>query len=193
MNFDPETTAAIAIHYQGDIVGPDGAFAPLFHDQIVERSVIYKIASLQKLARGSGMKMIYTRVAWKPEYSDLQADSPERPANRMPERGKPQSDILDQLAPHPGDLVVTHQRVGGFTPELQSTLQGQGIDALLFCGATTNVFVESTARVASEAGYNVILGEDACSAASVNAHQASVESLAMLGKVTTMEELQQKL
>src|SRR5699024_9842660 len=141
-------------------------------------------------------KVIYTRIAWKPDYSDLQANSPLL-QNVMQmgclKEGSPQSDIIDQLAPHPGDLVVTHQRVSGFSSELQHALQEQGIDTLLFCGVATNVSVESTARAASDAGYNVVLVEDACSAASINAHQATVESLAMLGEVTTVEELQRKL
>ncbi|WJZ66354.1 cysteine hydrolase family protein [Kocuria rosea] len=196
MELNPSTTAVLTIHCQGDIVGPEGAFAPLFHGQVLARGVIDKIRDLHQAARQAGSLVVYTRVAWAPDYSDLQANSPLLQgvvqAGCLKE-GSPQAAIVEPLAPQEGDAVITHQRVGGWTPELTAVLQDRGIDTLLFCGVATNVSVESTARAASDAGYRVVVVEDACSAATAQAHQATVESLGMLSEIATVDEVRQAL
>jgi nicotinamidase-related amidase len=64
-------------------------------------------------------------------------------------------------------------------------LEDCGIDTLVFAGVATNSSVESTARVATDAGYRVIIAEDACSAATPEAHRASIESLGLLAEIST--------
>src|SRR3954451_5410485 len=76
MELDPRTTAVIAVHLQGDIVGPDGAFAGFFRQQVVERDVLAKNRALLRAARDAGATIVYTRVAWRPDYSDLEVNSP---------------------------------------------------------------------------------------------------------------------
>ncbi|MCV7728039.1 cysteine hydrolase [Micrococcus luteus] len=196
MELNPSTTAVVTIHCQGDVVGPEGAFAPLFHEQVLARGVINKIRALHQAARQAGSLVVYTRVAWAEDYSDLQANSPLLQgvvqAGCLKE-GSPQAAIIEPLAPQEGDAVITHQRVGGWTPELTAVLEERGIDTLLFCGVATNVSVESTARAASDAGYRVVVVEDACSAATAQAHQSTVESLGMLGEIATVDEVRQAL
>lgn len=196
VELNPRTTAVVAIHCQGDIVGPEGAFAPLFQEQVVARDVIGKVHQLQEAARQAGALVIYTRVALAPDYSDLEPNAPLLQgvvqAGCLKE-GSPQTEVIDPLTPQPNDVVITHQRIGGFTPELIGVLEERGIDTLLFCGVATNVSVESTARAASDAGYRILLVEDACSAATAQAHHATVDSLAMLGEVTTVVAVQQVL
>ncbi|MFF2244331.1 cysteine hydrolase family protein [Arthrobacter sp. NPDC058130] len=192
MELNPQHTAVIAIHCQGDIVSGNGAFAPFFHDQVVSRNVISKIDRLLDNARESGMTVIYTRVAFKPDFSDLNANSPllkvVEQAGCLKE-GSELADIIPELAPATNDVVITHQRVGGFVPELTAVLEDRGIDTLVFAGVATNASVESTARVATDAGYRVIIAEDACSAATPEAHQASIESLGLLAEIATTADI----
>lgn len=54
MKLDPRTTAVVAVHCQGDIVGPTGAFADFFQQQVSERRVIDQIAALIASAREAG-------------------------------------------------------------------------------------------------------------------------------------------
>jgi nicotinamidase-related amidase len=192
MELNPQRTAVITIHCQGDIVSGNGAFAPFFHDQVVSRNVISKIGGLLENARESGMIVIYTRVAFKPDFSDLNANSPLLKVVEQAgclKDGTELADIVPELAPAPGDVVITHQRVGGFVPELTAVLAGRGIDTLVFAGVATNASVESTARVATDAGYRVIIAEDACSAATPQAHQASIESLGLLADIATTADI----
>ncbi|MCI0142096.1 cysteine hydrolase [Arthrobacter bambusae] len=192
MELNPERTAVIAVHCQGDIVSGDGAFAPFFHDQVVSRNVISKIGNLLDSARESGMTVIYTRVAFKPDFSDLNANSPllkvVEQAGCLKE-GTGLAEIVPELAPGGEDVVITHQRVGGFVLELTAILEGRGIDTVVFAGVATNASVESSARVATDAGYRVIIAEDACSAATPEAHKASIESLGLLAEISTTAEI----
>jgi nicotinamidase-related amidase len=76
MELNPSTTAVIAVHMQPDIVTADGAFGPFFAAQAAEHDVVGVIGKLQDAARGAGVAVIYTRVAWKSDYSDLNPNSP---------------------------------------------------------------------------------------------------------------------
>src|SRR6478672_9881580 len=114
---DPTRTALIAVHLQNDIVGPDGAFAPFFRAEIDRVGTLATAARLLDAARAAGVPVVYTRVAWRPDYSDLHANSPL--LNIVIQQnclvdGTPGAAITDELAPQDADRVVTHQRVGGF-------------------------------------------------------------------------------
>lgn len=191
MDLDPRTTAVITIHCQGDIVGPEGAFAAMFHQQVLARDVIGNIQTLHQAARSSEALVVYTRVAWAKDYSNLKANSPLLQAVLQAgclTQGSPQTEIIGSLAPQGDDVVITNQQVGGWSRDLIAVLEERGIDTVLFCGVATNLSVENTARAASDAGYRVVLVDDACSAATPEAHQATVESLGLLGEITTVTQ-----
>ncbi|MBV1777686.1 cysteine hydrolase [Paeniglutamicibacter sp. ABSL32-1] len=182
----------IALHGQGDIIGANGAFADFFHAEIVRRGVVNKISALLTVARDADATVIYTKIVFKPDYSDLNTNSPLLQIVQQKgslQEGSDLTEIIEALTPAGSDLVVTNQRVGGFSPELVSILEDRGIDTLLIAGVATNISVESTARAASDHGYRVVVVEDACSAATPEAHAASIESLGLLTSITTSNEL----
>lgn len=193
MELDPRTTAVVAIHYQGDIVGSDGAFAGFFHQQVAERNVLAVTKGVLDAARTAGVPVVYTRVAWQPDYSDLNANSPLLGIvvqSGCLKDGSPLADIVAEVAPAEGDEVVTHKRVGGFTDSrLHELLQSKGVQTVLFTGVATNASLEGTARQASDLGYRVVVVEDACSAATPAAHQASIESLGLLAEIATAADI----
>ncbi|MCX5042315.1 cysteine hydrolase [Aldersonia sp. NBC_00410] len=193
MELDPRTTALMIIHCQGDVVGPDGAFADFFYQQVVERDVIAKIATLADTFRNAGGTVVYTRVAWKPDFSDLQVNSPILGVVQQSgclKQGSPLTEIVEPLTPHDGDLVIDHQRVGGFAGSgLDEALRSRAITSLAFAGVATNFSVEGTARVASDLGYHTVIVADACCAASPAAHDASIESLGLLADISTIDDV----
>ena len=192
MELDPHTTALVLVHCQGDIVGPNGAFADFFHSQVVERDVIARIARLADSVRRAGGTVIFTRVAWKPDLSDLVVNSPILGIVQQSgclQEGSSLTDIVEPLRPQDQDIVVTHQRVGGFQgSDLGEILASRNITATAFAGVATNFSVEGTARTASDLGYRTLVVEDACSAASPQAHTASIDSLGLLAEITTIDE-----
>lgn len=193
MIFDPSRTAVVSIHNQGDIIGPNGAFADMFHEQITRRNVVGQLAGLLEQARTAGAPIIYTRIAFAPDYSDL---VPNSPLLQMVQQagclvdGTESAAIIPPLIPSPGDAVVTNQQVGGLGTELAELLRSRNIGTLLIAGVATNISVESTARAAVDHGYRVAIVEDACSAATEAAHAASIESLGLLATILTCDEIQ---
>jgi biuret amidohydrolase len=197
MDLTPSRTAVIAVHMQHDIVTADGAFGGFFAAQAAERDVIGQAGQLLEAARRSGATVVYTRVAWQPGYPDLVANSPllcmVAQFGALVE-GSGKAEIVPQLTPQDGDIVLTHQRVGGFSAsQLDVILRSRGIDTVLFAGVATNASVESTARQASDLGYRTIVLADACSAADPGAHDAAVASLGLLAEITTTAEAVQAL
>jgi biuret amidohydrolase len=85
---------------------------------------------------------------------------------------------------------VTHRRVGGFhDSDLDHVLRSAGVDTVAVLGVATNASVEGTARGASDLGYRVLVVSDACSAATPEAHAASVESMGLLAEITTTDDV----
>jgi nicotinamidase-related amidase len=197
MDLTSSRTAVIAVHMQHDIVTADGAFGGFFAAQAAERDVIGQAGQLLEAARRSGATVVYTRVAWQPGYPDLVANSPllgmVAQFGALVE-GSGKAEIVPQLTPQDGDIVLTHQRVGGFSAsQLDVILRSRGIDTVLFAGVATNASVESTARQASDLGYRTIVVADACSAADPGAHDAAIASLGLLAEITTTAEAVQAL
>ena len=71
-------------------------------------------------------------------------------------------EIVDELKPRPGDVVINKTRYSGFcgTP-LDSMLRTRGTKTLFFAGIATNICVESTLRDAFFLDYWPILLRDA--------------------------------
>ncbi|MGV2852863.1 cysteine hydrolase family protein [Glutamicibacter sp. AGC13] len=192
MIFNPSRTAVVSIHNQGDIIGPNGAFAEMFHEQITRRNVVGQLAGLLEGARTAGASIIYTRIAFAPDFSDLVPNSPllqmVKQAGCLVD-GTESAAIIPPLIPSPGDAVITNQQVGGLGTELAELLRSRNIGTLLIAGVATNISVESTARAGVDHGYRVVIVEDACSAATEAAHAASIESLGQLATILTCDEI----
>ena len=91
------------------------------------------------------------------------------------------AEIVEELAPQPGDLVITKTRYSGFagTP-LDSQLRMRGIQFLFFAGIATNVCVESTLRDAFFLDYWPILLRDATmQAGPPNLQEATIQNVEM--------------
>jgi nicotinamidase-related amidase len=193
MDIDRNSTAVVAVHFEQDVVGEGGALAGLFREQVVARDVLAVAARFLAEARAAGIPVIYTRVAFAPDYSNMTPNSPlllgTRDAQALRD-GFPGAEIVPEVAPELGDTIVTHQRVGGFEGStLRSELDARGITTVVLLGVATIASVESTARQASDFGYRVILAENACSAPTLEAHQASIGALGMLAEISSTEEL----
>ena len=76
--------------------------------------------------------------------------------------GEPGNQIVPELAPRPGELVIDKPGKGAFhATGLHETLQRWGIGQLVFMGVTTEVCVQTSMREANDRGYDCLLIEDA--------------------------------
>jgi ureidoacrylate peracid hydrolase len=71
------------------------------------------------------------------------------------------TDILPELAPAPGEVVLYKHRFSGFfETQLDAVLKQNGIKYLIITGCTTSVCVESTIRDAMFRDYSCVLLAD---------------------------------
>lgn len=135
--------------------------------------------------------MVWARVAWEPDYSNLDANSALLQAvtqTQCLQEGSAGAELVVQADVRDGDIIHTHQRIGGLTPELERQLRDRGVETVLMCGVATNASVEGTARQISDAGFAIAVVDEACSAATPEAHRASMESLGLVAGAIGLEE-----
>jgi biuret amidohydrolase len=170
---DPDATALIVIDMQRDFVEPGGFGAALGNDVSRLGAIVPTVAGLIDLFRAKGWTIVHTREAHLPDLSDcppakrLRGDAPQRigdpgPMGRLLVRGEPGNQILDELAPLPGEIVIDKPGKGAFyATGLGEMLAERGITHLVFAGVTTEVCVQTTMREANDRGYECLLVEDA--------------------------------
>jgi nicotinamidase-related amidase len=86
------------------------------------------------------------------------------------------TDLLPELGRQPADIVVTKRTWGAFaSTDLERQLKARGVTQVVIAGVATGTGVESTARQAYEAGFNVTLAIDAMTDARPTAHDYSID------------------
>lgn len=171
--FAPAKTALIVIDMQRDFLEPGGFGASLGNDVSLLRAILPATAALIAGARAAGVPVIHTRECHLPDLSDLPPAKRERgnpglrigdqgPMGRILIAGEPGADIIPELYPAPGELVLDKPGKGAFhaTP-LGARLAEMGVSHLIFAGVTTEVCVQTTMREANDRGYVCLLIEDA--------------------------------
>ena len=163
LTLSPRTTALVVIDLQAGIVSRQ--VAPHASRDVVERS-----ARVADALRSSGGRVVLVHVAYAADEADRL-----RPPVDSPMPGGPPpagwSDLVPELGPREGDLVVTKHQWGAFYgTELDLQLRRRGIRTLLMCGISTNFGVEPTARDGWERGYEIVFIEDAMAGMSAEAH-----------------------
>jgi nicotinamidase-related amidase len=193
MELDKSSTAFLACHWENDVAGSDGVFAPFYRARLEEHKVIPVAKRLIDSAHRSGVRVIYTRVAFAEGHRDLVANIPLLGTVAQSQcllDGTPATEIIDELEPGANDWIVTNTKVSAFaSSDLDERLRAAGIDTVVLFGVATNLTVESTGRSAGDLGYRVVIVADACQAATDRAHAATLESFALLGEVATADEV----
>jgi ureidoacrylate peracid hydrolase len=176
---DPTRTAVLVVDMQNDFGSEGGMFHRAGIDiSLIQRAIAPTAATLNA-ARTAGMKVIYLKMAFQPDLSDAGgADSPNRvrhllfgvgqsvrsptgTASRVLIRDTWNTDIIPQLTPQAGDVIIYKHRFSGFyETDLDATLKGLGVRHLIVTGCTTSVCVESTLRDAMFRDYSCVLLED---------------------------------
>jgi len=211
LEVDFKKSAIVVVDMQNAFASKDGMLDIARVDITDAPRVIRIIRSVIEAARQNAVAVVYLRMAYKPDLSDsggpnspnfhkelamsLMCSRPELKGKVLTE-GTWDAEIVDDLAPQPGDLVITKTRYSGFagTP-LDSQLHMRGIQYLFFAGIATNVCVESTLRDAYFHDYWPILLRDAAMPAGPPAaHDATLFNVeSFFGWTMTTEELVSQL
>jgi nicotinamidase-related amidase len=167
---DRSKTALVVIDLQKGVVGRQTA--PHASDLVVKNA-----AALAEACRKNGMPVFLVRVALSPDGKNALhpvADAPMQFQKPPPDW----TEIVPGMGPKAGDLVITKRQWGAFYgTELDLELRRRGITAMILCGISTNIGVESTARFAYEYGYNQVFAEDAMAALSAEEHALTVTKI----------------
>ncbi|MFJ4921138.1 cysteine hydrolase family protein [Streptomyces sp. NPDC088725] len=92
--------------------------------------------------------------------------------------GDPHAEIHPDVAPRPGDVVVTKKRVSAFAgSDLDMVLRAGDIDSLVLTGIATSGVVLSTLRQAADLDFGLTVLEDGCLDADPEVHRVLTEKV----------------
>ncbi|WPP40635.1 isochorismatase family cysteine hydrolase [Paenibacillus hunanensis] len=157
-DIQPERTAVIVVDMQNVFCKPDGA---LYVPRTAE--IIEPIQQLTAVARAADMPVIYLRHIVRGDGSDTGRMLDMYPnVNEILKRGTPGVEIIDELTPEPGDIIVDKLFYSGFhDTDLDTILRKHDIQTLIICGTVTNVCCETTVRDGAHREYKIIFLSDA--------------------------------
>jgi nicotinamidase-related amidase len=184
LTLTPARTALVVIDLQRGIAAAPTAPHPA--SDVVAHAVAVALA-----LRAAGGTVVLVHVTPSADGRDALRPQTDTSARQPGPRPTDWSEILPELGPEPGDLVITKRQWGAFYgTELDLQLRRRGIDTILLAGISTNVGVESTARDAFERGYEQVFVEDAMTARSPDDHAHALRTVfARIGRVRSTAEV----
>ncbi len=182
VELDTAQTAVIVVDMQNDFGSKGGMFERAGIDISGIQRAVEPTRRAIEIARKAGIHIIYLKMGYKPDLSDLGAPdsvnrarhlrlgvgnevkAPDGSSSRILIRDTWNTDIVPQLKPAKGDTVIYKTRFSGFyKTELDAILKRRGIRHLLITGCTTSICVDSTVRDAMFRDYLPVLLSDCMS------------------------------
>ena len=167
-----DRSAVIVIDMANDFVYPTGVIADAGGSDYQRRAqaMIPGLQRLLEAARQSGVAVIYTTDAHTPGDDELK----KWPPHAM--KGTWQAEIVPDLAPKPGDVVLEKRTYSAFaSTDLDRVLRDRRITRLYITGLHTDCCARHTSGDAFQKGYDLVWVADAMEAFTAEAHQCGLE------------------
>jgi nicotinamidase-related amidase len=201
LEFDSTRTAFINIDMQIDFCGQKGYVDVMGYDLGLTSAPVTPIKNvLDAIRNKTDIKVIHTREGHLPDLSDVPynkilrskiigkgigiGNTPQGGLGRLLIRGEPNWDIIDDLYPIPGEVVIDKAGKGAFgQSNLPLILRNLGITHLVIAGITADVCVHTIMREAIDFGYWCMLLKDGTGATDYGNYQAAIKQIKMQGGV----------
>lgn len=200
IELDSGRTAFISVDMQTDFCGPNGYVDVMGYDLSLTASAIKPIKKVLDTIRDTDIQVIHTREGHSPDLSDAPylkvlrskiigkgigiGDKPENGLGRLLIRGEKNWDIIDELYPLPGEIIIDKAGKGAFaSSNIHLVLKNLGITHLVLTGITADVCVHTIMREANDYGYGCILLKDATGATDQGNCDSAIKSIKMQGGV----------
>jgi nicotinamidase-related amidase len=152
--------------------------------------IVPNIRQLQKACRSRGVELIHVKIR------SLKLDGRDRGLmhkglDMHAAPGSLEAEILDELKPEVGEIVLTKTTSSAFNgTTLDHLLRALNIKNLIVCGVFTTNCIESTVRDGADLGYSCIVVENACGALVEEMHLASIRVMRnVYARIWTAEEV----
>jgi nicotinamidase-related amidase len=187
-------TVLLALHYQNDVVHPDGKIRLGLAENDARRDAV--LAAAERLfegARAARVPIVHVCIALRPDHADVIRNG--SIWNNVfyigaVAEGSWGAAFHDRLRPLPDEFVVRHSRINAFFGSpLEETLRLLDAKTLVVAGVATNSVVEHTARHAADMGFFVVVAADACASSRPHLHQAALENISLIGTVADVDAL----
>jgi nicotinamidase-related amidase len=197
MALDLDGRAALLIHEcQRGVIDPDLTSFPGLANQARERGIVPRIAQLARRFRGAGFPVLHTPIAHQPDFAEVQGNTLIGALARKHRGmmvGTDAIEIVEELAPEPGDIVVWRSS-GIFAMHgtaVDSILRRRRISTLVLAGVSTNLGIAGCAMIAADSGYRVVIPEDCIAGSDRATHDIIVsEQLRMIARIVKSDEIE---
>jgi nicotinamidase-related amidase len=195
------------IDFQRDFCAP-GGYSDRFAGLDWVRPILEPARALLDAARRAGHLVVHTREGYAPDLSDCSPAKLERsrkagseigslgPMGRLLIRGEYGHDIIDQLRPIAGEVVIDKASYGAFCgTDCERILRAHGIEQLVFAGVTADVCVHTTLREAYDRWFRCQYVADAISCFDPDIRRVCEKMIeeegGIWGELTSVQQLRQ--
>lgn len=180
---DPRRAAVLALHWQVNVIKPEGFFGAMLSDAVARSGVVERAVWFHESARAAGVPVVFTRFTVPVGEGDLVRNTEfMRAVGDAQEAFRPDAagaQLIEEMSTLTElDRVVDNQKLSGLAGnDLHQWLAERGIDSVFVTGVATNLTVEQTARHGTDLGLTVHPVSNCVTAATDAVHFASLANL----------------
>jgi nicotinamidase-related amidase len=179
-----EKAALVVIDMQKGILG-----LPTIHPA---SEVLANVVRLVEAFRTHHRPVVLVRVGWSPDRGDALVSRNQSPSTSPSGLAPDFFEYADELQANPARDILVHKRQWGafYGTDLDLQLRRRRITNIVFCGISTSIGVESTARDAWERSYNLTFASDALTDTNADAHDRALRIIfPRIGEIGTVDEV----